>query len=120
MITLWFLWGAAKDTFKFICWMFKWLVIIMFKATVYITLFVITALIMVAAWIIKKAGSWGLDKAGVDTSKWPKPDWDRVSRNLDKFSRRLDRKLRPKHAVKRPSTDITLEEMILYDIIDDD
>lgn len=120
MITLYFIKHALTDTVRFIAWMFKWLVIIMFKATVYFTLFVITALTLIIGWIVKKVGSWGLGKAGVDTSKWPKPDWDKVERGLDKINRNLDRKLRPKHTAKRPSTDITVDEMILYDIIDGD
>ena len=120
MITLYFIRNALVDAIRFICWIFKWLVIIMFKATVYFTLFVITALIMIAGWIVKTVGAWGLGKAGVDTSKWPKPDWDKVDQGLDKLNRSLDRKMRPKRTVKRPSTDITLEEMIMYDILDED
>ena len=120
MITLYFIKHALTDTVRFIAWMFKWLVIIMFKATVYFTLFVITALTLIIGWIVKKVGSWGLGKAGVDTSEWPKPDWDKVGQRLDSFNSWMERKLRPKHKVRRPSTDITVEEMVLFDIIDGD
>ena len=122
MITLYYIWHALGDTFRFICWMFKWLVIIMFKATVYLTLFVITALALIIGWVVKTVGKWGLGKAGVDTSNWKSPiNWDRIEAGLDKWNKKLDKIARKnKRPPRRPSTDITVDEMILYDIIDGD
>jgi len=117
MITIYFIWHALIDTIKIIWWGAKWLVKIAFTATVYVTLFVIT----VVSVIIGKIIGWVLRKAGVDTDKWS-PDWDKLKVRLDSLSRKLDYKLwKLKNPPRRrPSTDITVEEMIIYDIIDGD
>ena len=119
MITIMFIWDALVGTFRFIWWMFRSMIKLMFKATVILTLTVWTVIIIGIVWIVKEVVLFILRKAGVDTSGWKSPvTLDSVDAALDKLNRKLWKKHRtPK---RRPSTDISLNEMILYDIIDND
>jgi len=123
MITLMFIWGALVGTFRFICWLFGGMIKLMFKATVILTVTVWTFIIVVIGWIVKEIISFILRKAGVDTSGWKSPvTLDQIDAALDRWNRRLDYKFRRSRYTykRRPSTDISLREMILYDIITDD